>query len=435
MFGKLYPKAAARGRDVVAVSRAQAPGRADAGRPSPGCRLFSTSGSPRQRRGGRPWPTRQWSPGRRPDADADRWLQGLAEACQAAGLADEARAYCKEAAERSKSAAAYLRLGDLHAEAKQFADAAAAYERAWRAETKQPLPLWLRGWALEKAGLPGGLEARGAGPRLAAGRRRRAAEVRRGVGEAVGIRAGVARRGPGGAAADPAAERPGGESRPQRRELLSSDAGAAPDRLAAADTTRRFLFRMLRTNAYFKKNQGYLLVLHREAASRAKGLLATGDVAGAVRMAEAAAAFLPGHTEPAASIVSELAKTGHAAEADRIYAATVAVQDRLCKDYPQSAEFRNTRAWLAVRCRRDLDLALDHARKAVELTPKSAGYRETLAEVLFQRGDRAAAVDEIKHCVELEPKSRYYAKQLKRMEAGDRAAAGCRSGRNSAFDA
>jgi tetratricopeptide (TPR) repeat protein len=204
--------------------------------------------------------------------------------------------------------------------------------------------------------------------------------------------------------------------------VLSSDAGATSDRLAAADTTRRFLIRMLRSNAYFKKHQGYLLVLHREANDRAKGLLATGNVAGAVRAAEMALADLPGNTEPAASLVPELAKKGHTAEADRIYAATIAVQDRLCKDYPQSAEFRNSRAWVAVRCRRDLDLALDHARKAVELSPTSAGYRETLAEVLFQRGDKTAAVAEIKRCVELDPKSTYYAKQRQRMEAGDPAA-------------
>jgi tetratricopeptide (TPR) repeat protein len=205
--------------------------------------------------------------------------------------------------------------------------------------------------------------------------------------------------------------------------VLSSDVGAATDRLAAADTTRRFLIRMLRTNAYFKKNQGYLLVLHRQAASRAQGLLATGDVAGAIREADAALAALPGHTEPAASLVPELAKKGHTAEADRLYAAAVAVQDRLCKDYPQSAEFRSNRAWLAARCRRDLDLALDHARKAVALAPQSVGYRETLAEVLFQRGDQAAAVAEIKRCVEQEPKNTYYAKQRQRMKAGDPAAA------------
>jgi Flp pilus assembly protein TadD len=179
---------------------------------------------------------------------------------------------------------------------------------------------------------------------------------------------------------------------------------------------------MLRTNAYFKRNQGYLIVLHRMASDRSRGLLAAGDVAGAVREADAAVALLPGHSEPAAHLVSDLAKTGHTAEADRLYAATATALDRLCKDYPESGEFHNNRAWLAARCRRDLDTAVDHARKATQLMPASASYRETLAEVLFQRGDKAASVAEIAKCIELEPKVPYYRKQRQRMEAGDRAA-------------
>jgi tetratricopeptide (TPR) repeat protein len=166
-----------------------------------------------------------------------------------------------------------------------------------------------------------------------------------------------------------------------------------------------------------------LIVLHRLANQRSQGLLAKGDVAGAVREAETALGYLPGLTEPATALVPELANGGHTAEADRIYAAAAAAEDRLCKDYPQSAEFRNNRAWLAARCRRDLDLALDYGRKAVELEPNHANYRETLAEVQFQRGDKAAAVAEIKRCLELDPKNAYYAKQRTRMEAGDPAAA------------
>src|SRR5207247_947677 len=80
-----------------------------------------------------------------------------------------------------------------------------------------------------------------------------------------------------------------------------SDAGAFADRRAAADCTQRFLIRMLRSNAYFKRNQGYLTVLNRLAMDRARGLLAAGDVAGAVREAEAALAALPGCGEPTES--------------------------------------------------------------------------------------------------------------------------------------
>jgi tetratricopeptide (TPR) repeat protein len=357
------------------------------------------------------------------DAEADRWLQGLAEACHAAGLDEQARAYCKEAAQRINSAAAWQRLGDLHVEAKQYGDAAAAYEKAWRNEPKQVLPLWLRGWALEKAGQPGGPEARALADTLLLGDE----DARYKFAEEMVKRTAF---GPELAAAARDQRRlivrlnsPGSNISRNAQSMLSNDPGAYPNRLEAAECTQRFLFRMLRTNAYFKRESGYLVVLHRLANQRSQGLLAKGDAAGAVREAETALGYLPGLTEPATALVPELAKGGHTAEADRIYAAAAAAEDRLCKDYPQSAEFHNNRAWLAARCRRDLDLALDYGRKAVELEPNHANYRETLAEVQFQRGENVAAVAEIKRCLELDPNNAYYAKQRARMEAGDPAAA------------
>src|SRR5205085_7856631 len=77
--------------------------------------------------------------------------------------------------------------------------------------------------------------------------------------------------------------------------LLSGDPLARPDRLAAAGDTQRFLIRMVRSNAYFKRHESYLAVLHRLEADRARGLAAAGDLDGAVRSADAAHALLPGH--------------------------------------------------------------------------------------------------------------------------------------------
>jgi tetratricopeptide (TPR) repeat protein len=355
-----------------------------------------------------------------PDADADRWLQGLAQACEWVGLDAEARAYCREAAERTNSAAAWLRLGDLHLEAKQFAEAAAAYERAWEVDNKQPLPLWLRGWALDKAGQPGGREARELARTLPLANE----DVRNKFAEELVNRAAF------GPELREAARvewqlvlrlsNPASSTGRNAERLLAGDRGAYSDRLAAADSDQRFLFRLLRANTYFYKNQSYLVVLHRTAKDRAEGLLAKGDIAGAVREAETAQSLLPGADEPVASLVPKLTKLGHTAEADKIYAASAEVQDRLCKDNPQSAEFRNNRAWLAARCKRDLEAATELARKAVELEPTHANYRETLAEVLFQRGDKDAALAEIQRCVEQQPKDAYFARQQARMQAGDK---------------
>ena len=357
------------------------------------------------------------------DTDADKWLQGLAEACQSAGLDAQARAFAQEAAERSKSAAAWLRLGDLQVEGRQYAAAATAYRRAGQADAKSALALWLHGWAMEKAGQPGGLKVQqlahtilladeSARSKLAEELAKRSAFGPELMTAALGERRLILK-----------VSSPTSNFGRGAQYELGRAAGANADRAAVADGTQRFLFRLLRTNTYFKKEQGYLSVLHRQANQRSLALLDKGDVAGAVHEAEAALALLPAASEPASTLVPELAKRGHTAEADRVYAATAAVEDRLCKDYPQSAEFHNNRAWLAARCRRDLDLAVAYGRKAVDLEPHRVGFHDTLGEALFQHGDQAAALAEVKRCIELDPKNQYFVRQQKRVEAGDRAAA------------
>jgi cytochrome c-type biogenesis protein CcmH/NrfG len=55
----------------------------------------------------------------------------------------------------------------------------------------------------------------------------------------------------------------------------------------------------------------------------------------------------------------------------------------------------------------------------VELTPKAAGTLDTLAEVHFQRGEKADALAAIGKAIEAAPKAPYFAAQKKRIEAGD----------------
>ena len=63
----------------------------------------------------------------------------------------------------------------------------------------------------------------------------------------------------------------------------------------------------------------------------------------------------------------------------------------------------------------DLDKALDHAQRAVELEPQ-AGNIDTLAEVYFRRGNRAEALRLARRCLEMEPDGEHYKKQLARFE-------------------
>ena len=109
----------------------------------------------------------------------------------------------------------------------------------------------------------------------------------------------------------------------------------------------------------------------------------------------------------------------HQKDADELLSKLVDVHEKTCKEYPNSAANHNSLAWLLACCRRQLDKALEHAKKAVELAPEQAGYLDTLAEVHFQRGEKDKAIAHMKKCLEMEPQRPFFRKQLKRFEAGD----------------
>jgi hypothetical protein len=59
---------------------------------------------------------------------------------------------------------------------------------------------------------------------------------------------------------------------------------------------------------------------------------------------------------------------------------------------------------------------LSLATRAVEAAPDESAYQDTLAEVHFQRGDRAAAVAAAKKCVEIAPDNKMFAERLKHFQ-------------------
>jgi tetratricopeptide (TPR) repeat protein len=361
-----------------------------------------------------------------PPAEGERWLRGLGEACLAAGMVEPARKHFEEATRRGDTPEAWQRLGEVLAEQGHWADAEAAFDKAWQKDRKQPLPLFQRCWAKIQRG----------GAAAAEGRRDLALAHLLPLGNELDRGAFVeelAKR-----SADPGDEF--AEAARQERRLvvqaamlfsipgrnaqrqLAGDPRAFADRSQVVDATERLLLRMLRTDTYYYRAEGYLAALTRLHAERARSLLAKGDAGGALREAVAAQELVPTQATVAQQLVPEFEKAGHKELADRLYAAAAAGQDKLLADHPNSAVFRNNRAWLAATCNRDLEAALAHARKAVELLPDNPGHLDTLAEVHFRRGETGQAVERMKQCLSVDPRNAYYARQLKRFEAGDRSA-------------
>lgn len=92
----------------------------------------------------------------------------------------------------------------------------------------------------------------------------------------------------------------------------------------------------------------------------------------------------------------------------------------LIKTYGESGWLLNSLAWMMACCGKDLPEAVEHARAATKSDPTRAGYWDTLAEALFQNGQKEEAVAAITKAIELNSEKVYYQRQKKRMEKGDK---------------
>jgi hypothetical protein len=338
-----------------------------------------------------------------------------ATAYEAAGRASDAITQLNEAAQRMRNPSLYLQLADLYVNRHQWDDAADAFGKAAARDTTDPLPLYLQGWVTIKGGNVAAGEALYEEARLLSlGDTRRRAIV-----------------------AEELSKRDLHDLARRERELirqlgwhrawaaggylsyLARDAAAHKDFVRAADAYDRVVVGILGSDFQFVDNSAYLTVPALAHAYRARAALAAGQLDTVHREADACLAMTPGNLDLAILLVPELAKRGKTAEADSLYQRAARAYSDLCDAHPNSDYAHNSAAWLAACCRRDLDAALAHAEKATQLAPKYPGYRDTLAEVYFQRGDKAKAIALMKECRQMEPKNQYFVKQQQRFEAGD----------------
>ena len=152
-------------------------------------------------------------------------------------------------------------------------------------------------------------------------------------------------------------------------------------------------------------------LIHR---SRALGLMRAGDLAAAGREADLAMRYSPSDADALIAFVNELDQLGKKPEADGLFRRHAAPYRALCEAHPDSAQAHNQLAWAAAKCKRELDDALAHARRAVELDPDSTACLDTLAETHFQRGEVQKAIEVMNRCVEMEPKDKRHQEQLAR---------------------
>lgn len=179
------------------------------------------------------------------------------------------------------------------------------------------------------------------------------------------------------------------------------------DRHMLADL--RVIYNFLEVESYLR----FPFLIHKQ---RARAAAARGDVAGALAEGRRAWEVSPGDVRLAEDVVPLLDKAGRQAEAEILFEQTFTALSAVLDKYPDSAFHRNNLAWVSARCHRRLDVALEHARRAVELSPTTASYTDTLAEVHFHRGDRDEAIRLARRAIELSPRYKPFQEQLERFQ-------------------
>jgi tetratricopeptide (TPR) repeat protein len=346
--------------------------------------------------------------------EREPWLRCAAETCRLLGRDDLWEGCLEKWAAAGGGKPALLGLGDVAAGGKRWKEAAERYKKCWETNRGDALPLYLHGRALVQAGqekegrrwmeiaelMPLDIMAFDFALELA----------ERGLDQPAGrMWQRLGRVGEFWSAIDGDIAR-----------ALAEKAVADKDYLKAATHFRREALHELWEPGGQHEVEAQLWLAAAEHRYRARGLAAAGRFDEMHREVQAGLDMDPGNIGLCIDVTTELMKRGRKKEADELFARVYAVWDGVCKEFPQSAWAHNKAARLAVRCKRDLDAALDHARKGVELDPDDAGHLDTLAEVYFQRGDRDKAVELMKRCVEMQPRYDYFRKQLRRMQAGDR---------------
>lgn len=305
----------------------------------------------------------------------------------------------------------WIEWGEYLSDLGRHRDAAAVFEAGWKRFPDQPLPLFLCGQALARAGDP------------------KEGARRTDLAHWVSLGSEKVR----GRFLDELVRR--GEAKAIKREVqLISKAcwshfhtfgnvmnqcargSALVGDFATAETCgqRSLLVVLRKPGVYFVDMAGYLNVPHELLIFRARGLARAGLLDEAMITARAALAVTPGHLELVTGIVPDLDRQNHKKEADELFDLAWSAYEQVLKTYPESAAARGALAQLAGQCNRRLDDGLKHAKAAVASDPGSVGYREWLAEVHFRRGDRAEAVKLMEKLRDEQSQNALFKRQLSR---------------------
>ncbi|HUG68721.1 MAG TPA: hypothetical protein VMM76_13280 [Pirellulaceae bacterium] len=338
-----------------------------------------------------------------------KWLHSIGEAYALHQATEQAR-QCYESIAQEHGPSA-IRLADMLAKQEEWIAASNWYHSAWQ-QDRQPYALYLYGEMLSKAGAE---EAGNESKQLA-----RLIPLA-GASRYEGLASHLAQRGLAEVAEQECEllRRCSTWSELQMFHALASlgQAVGADDPLRAAAYSEQRMLNCLQELWHFIDQGSYVripLEVHRD---RAKGMLKQHQFGGAIDELRMCQQIWPADLNIPEAFVPQLDEVGQTDAAGELFSRAYELIDETCNLFPNSALHHNNAAWLAAKCKRRLDDALAHAKRAIELVPNEAQYIDTLGEVYFQQGQVDLAINCAKQCIDLAPSTAFYQEQLTRFQA------------------
>ena len=180
-----------------------------------------------------------------------------------------------------------------------------------------------------------------------------------------------------------------------------------------------FLFSQMDNASYMVNYTNVGSFVRQANIERIKQSIRDNDLELTRRLADQLHKFQPDIADLGDEITTLLDKYDQGELADQMLDKVVAHYQQQLGHFPDCSMYHNNLAWVCAKSKRRLELAMEHAKKAIALTPNHPTYMDTMAEVAWQMGKKAEAIKIIKKCIELDPTYQHYRDQLAKFEASD----------------
>ena len=142
------------------------------------------------------------------------------------------------------------------------------------------------------------------------------------------------------------------------------------------------------------------------------------DRAGSIRILENTNRISPGDGFMADYFFPAVRRAGLIQEHDKWFNESWRWISGVSRQFPNSDNTHNTAGWLASRANRNLGEAEEHLKKALAMNPNQAAYLDTMAEIEFAKGNRAAAVEWSGRAINTRPEDALLRRQHQRFVSG-----------------